>query len=144
MSNQLTITDANLVFDTISAMPVSQAIDTIEYIKTVAKKLKETATELEQYFGSDEPGGVVAGTNYELVTSQSSSESTSYDPNLIFDILKNTDQELAKDFLNIVKVTKTDISAFAKTNNLKMRLLEPALVTESKEPVLQYKIKLIK
>jgi hypothetical protein len=144
MSNQLTITDANLVFDTITTMPVAEAIDTIEYIKTVAKKLTSTAKELETYFGSKDIDGVVSGTNYELVTKQSSGESSTYNPQNVFDILKNIDVELAKEFLTRIKVTKKDVTDFAKSKELKLKVLEPALVAEFKEPTISYKLQIIK
>ena len=123
----LTLPDNNAIFDQITNLPASQAVDSIAMLKTFQRDLEKTIKELEEYYSSPDP---IIGENYTLTTTYGSTDKEVYNPNKVFPILKDS---LKKDFLSLVKVTKKDLTKFCKDKELKIKDFADAIEVTTSE-----------
>jgi hypothetical protein len=139
MSNIITTIEQSnqkSIFDYLTLINPADAVDALPKLKNFAKELTETIKEVEQYLVSSNQS--IEGDEYILSSSLVDDIKSEYNPNLIFLLLKNLDVEIQKEFLELVKITKKDFTAFCKKWELKEKTFANCLKIEdngSKEKI---------
>ena len=131
MSNILSIINNNIqqeIFDYLTSINPSNAVDALPKLKNFAKELKTTIDEVEAYLVANNQS--IEGDEYILSSSLVDDVKSEYNPNLIFLLLKNLDIEIQKEFLELVKITKKDFKDFCKKWELKEKNFENCLKIE--------------
>ena len=144
MSNIITTIEQSnqkSIFDYLTLINPADAVDALPKLKTFVKELTETIKEVEQYLVSSNQS--IEGDEYILSSSLVDDIKSEYNPNLIFVFLRDLSPEIQKDFLDNVKITKKDFTAFCKKWDLKEKNFADCLKIEnngSKEKI-QLKLK---
>ena len=151
MSNQLSTQIDQLsqlsssVFESITDGKPSN-IDDLERLRVITKTLKEVYDEAKEYHGSNIGENQLShnGVNYMITKTISDGETKSYNPNKIFQRIKEIQPELLEEFIQLISITKSGFEKFTKENNLNIKIFNDCLDVEVVEPTITYKIKLIK
>jgi hypothetical protein len=131
MSNIITTIEQSnqkSIFDYLTLINPADAVDALPKFKNFAKELTETIKEVEQYLVSSNQS--IEGDEYILSSSLVDDIKSEYNPNLIFVFLRDLSPEIQKEFLNNVKITKKDFTAFCKKHGLKEKNFENCLKIE--------------
>lgn len=136
---------SNTIFESITDGKTSN-IDDTERLRLIIKELTSVYDEAKNYHGTNIGDNQLSydGINYKIIKTIGSSESTSCNPNKIFEKLKEVKPTALEDFIKLISITKSKFNSFAKDNNLQSKIFDSCMDTVQVKPSIRYDIKPIK
>lgn len=147
MSNNLTTLDPILIdqkalFDFLTTGETIQNIDNLALLEAFVKATTDTIKEVKTYLGSTSES--VKGSNCELVAKTLGGDSTIYNPHKVFQKLLSVNSDFAKEFMASVKVSKTEVKAFADSHEMKVKDFSECFDAVTKPQTISYQLKTLK